>query len=167
MESPLDIIPIKRDKDVKEILNGKGIIKGKGGMELDVIPVTLFERWKSILDYEAVTDVSPLIKDVRLIKSEFEIAQIIKSGQIISHVFQKAKGIIKEGLREVDIDAALIAEGRKAGHQGMLRMRGFNQEMMNGYVPRDIGSRHVRTSMCPYRDLVFIRRSARARPSMS
>ena len=55
----------------------------------------------------------PLIKDLRLIKSEFEIAQIIKSGQIISHVFQKAKEIIKEGMREIDIDAALVAEMQK------------------------------------------------------
>ncbi|HVN95767.1 MAG TPA: Xaa-Pro peptidase family protein [Syntrophorhabdaceae bacterium] len=133
-ESPLDIIPIKRDKDVKEMLNGKGVIKGMGGMELDVVPVALFERWKSILGHTDFTDVSPLIKDVRQIKSDFEIAQIIKSGRIISQVFQKAKGVIKEGLREIDIDAALIAEGRRAGHQGFLRMRGLNQEMMNGYV---------------------------------
>ncbi len=41
---------------------------------------------------------------------------------------------MKEGIREVDIDAELIAEGRKWGHQGFLRMRGLNQEMMSCYV---------------------------------
>ena len=30
----------------------------------------------------------------------------------------------------LEIDAALVAEGRKIGHQGFLRMRGMNQEMM-------------------------------------
>ncbi len=134
IESPLEIIPIKKDKDVGDMLRAKGLIKGKCGMELDVIPVILFERWKSILDYDNMTDISTLIKEVRLIKSEFEIAQIIKSGEIISHVFEKAKGMIKEGMREIDIDAVLIGEMRKMNHQGMLRMRGFNQEMMNGYV---------------------------------
>jgi Xaa-Pro dipeptidase len=134
IESPLEIIPIKKDKDIGGILGGKNIIKGKGGMELDILPVTLFERWKSILGHDNIADVSPLIKDLRLIKSEFEIAQIIKSGQILSHVFQKAKEIIKEGMREVDIDAALVAEMRRMNHQGFLRMRGFNQEMMCGYV---------------------------------
>jgi Xaa-Pro dipeptidase len=134
VESPLEIIPIKKDKDIGSILNGKNVIKGKGGMELDVLPVTLFERWKSILSHDNMIDVSPLIKDLRLIKSVFEIAQIIKSGQILSHVFQKAKEIIKEGMREVDIDAALVAEMRRMNHQGFLRMRGFNQEMMCGYV---------------------------------
>jgi Xaa-Pro dipeptidase len=134
IESPLEIIPIKKDKDVGDILRAKGLIKGKCGMEFDVIPVVLFERWKSILEYDNMTDVSMLIKEVRLIKSEFEIAQILKSGKILSHVFEKAKGIIKEGMREIDIDAALIAEMRKMNHQGLLRMRGFNQEMMSGYV---------------------------------
>jgi Xaa-Pro dipeptidase len=134
IESPLEIIPIKKDKDIGGILGGKNIIKGKGGMELDILPVTLFERWKSILGHDNIADVSPLIKDLRLIKSEFEIAQIIKSGQILSHVFQKAEEIIKEGMREVDIDAALVAEMRRMNHQGFLRMRGFNQEMMCGYV---------------------------------
>ena len=133
-ESPLEITPIKKDKDVGDVLRAKQLINNTVGMELDVIPVALFERWKSILDHDNVTDVSPLIKDLRLIKSEFEITQLIKSGQIVSHVFQKAKEIIKEGMREIDIDAAVIGEGRKAGHQGFLRMRGLNQEMMCGYV---------------------------------
>ena len=134
IESPLEIVPIKKDKDIGSILSGKDIIKGKGGMELDILPVTLFERWKSILSHDNIADVSPLIKEVRLIKSEFEIAQIIKSGKILSHVFQKAEEIIKEGMREIDIDAALVAEMRRMNHQGFLRMRGFNQEMMCGYV---------------------------------
>ena len=59
MESPLEIIPIKKDKDIGSILSAKNIIKGKGGMELDVLPVTLFERWKSILGHDNIADVSP------------------------------------------------------------------------------------------------------------
>jgi Xaa-Pro dipeptidase len=134
IESPLEIIPIKKDKDVGSILNGKNIIRGKGGMEFDVLPVSLFERWKSILGNNDIADVSPAIKDVRLIKSEFEITQIVESGKLISHVFQKARDVIREGMREIDIDAALVGEMRKMNHQGFLRMRGFNQEMMCGYV---------------------------------
>ena len=56
IETTLDITPIQRDKDVKDILVDKGILKGIGGMELDVVPVTVFERWKSILGFENFTD---------------------------------------------------------------------------------------------------------------
>jgi len=134
VETSLKITPIIKDKDVKDILTDMKVLKGRGGMELDVVPVTVFERWKNILGYENITDISRLIKDVRLIKSPFELEQIKKSGEIIGHVFRKAKEVIREGVREIDIDAALLAEGRIMGHQGFLRMRGLNQEMMSCYV---------------------------------
>ena len=130
-ETPLAITPIRKDKDVKDVLTDRGILKGKGGMELDVLPVLAFERWKSILGYDRLVDISPSVKDLRLVKSAFEIKQVKKSGEIISHVFEKAKSVVREGMREVDIAAILESEGRMHGHQGFLRMRGLNQEMMN------------------------------------
>ncbi len=133
-ETSLEITPIKKDKDIKDILADMKVLKGTGGMELDVVPAAIFHRWKDILGYDNITDISQLIKDVRLIKSPFEIEQIKKSGEIIGHVFKKAEEVIREGVREIDIDAALIAEGRRMGHQGFLRMRGLNQEMMSCYV---------------------------------
>src|SRR5690606_24840156 len=82
VETGLEIIPIQRDKDVKDILMSKGILKGKGGMELDVIPVSVFERWKSILGFENFTDAWPLIRDLRIVKSHFEIEQVKRSGAV-------------------------------------------------------------------------------------
>ena len=133
-ETPLEITPIKKDKDIRDILSDLGMLRGRCGMELDVLPVTVFERWKNILGYDNVVDVWPLIRDLRLIKSPFEIRQIKQSGEIVSQVFKKAKEIIREGMREVDIAALLESEGRIHGHQGFLRMRGLNQEMMNVYI---------------------------------
>jgi Xaa-Pro aminopeptidase len=134
IETTLDITPIQRDKDVKDILMKRGILKGKGGMELDVVPVTVFERWKSILGFENFTDAWPLIRDLRIVKSSFEIIQVKKSGGVCEHIFEKARDVVREGIREVDIAAFLEGEGRKYGHQGFLRMRGLNQEMMNIYI---------------------------------
>jgi Xaa-Pro aminopeptidase len=129
LETPLDVVPIENDKAIKEILRRKRIIKGTGGMELDVVPVSVFERFKKIIGFETFVDVTPLIKALREIKTPFELEQVVQSGQIMRHVFAKAKHVIKEGTRELDIDAELVAEGRKRGHQGFLRMRGFNLEM--------------------------------------
>jgi len=134
VETGLEITPIKRDKDVKDILVARGILKGKGGMELDVVPVSVFERWKSLLSFENFIDVWPLIRDLRIVKSPFEIIQVKKSGALCDHVFDKAKDVVRLGMREVDIAAILEAEGRMVGHQGFLRMRGLNQEMMNLYI---------------------------------
>jgi Xaa-Pro dipeptidase len=130
METPLAVTPIKNDKEIKKILLDKHILKGKAGLELDVVPVSIFERLKRVIGFDRYADVSDPIKEVRAIKSLFELAQIYKSGEMLSRVFAKARDEVREGRTELEIDAALVAEGRKIAHQGFLRMRGFNQEMM-------------------------------------
>jgi Xaa-Pro aminopeptidase len=134
MESPLAVIEVKTDREIGSMLKEKGILKGKGGMELDVVPVTVFQRFASIIGFDTFTDISGLIKALRIVKSPFELEQVRRSAAICDSVFALAPTVIREGVREVDIDAALVAVGRQQGHHGFLRMRGFNQEMMNLYV---------------------------------
>ncbi|HPP07405.1 MAG TPA: M24 family metallopeptidase, partial [Syntrophorhabdaceae bacterium] len=136
-ESPLNPIPIKREKEIRDMLNERGIKGDTLGMELDVVPVLVYERWKEILKITHVMDISNEIKELRLIKSAFELKQIKKSGEVTNHVLNVAKHHIKEGMTELEVDAILGAEGRRAGHQGFLRMRGLNQEMMNVYVTHE------------------------------
>jgi Xaa-Pro dipeptidase len=130
METPLTVTPIKNDKEIKEIL-GDRVPEAKVGLELDVLPVSVFERLKRVIGFSRYADVSEAIKEVRAVKSPFELTQVRKSGEMISRVFAKASDEVREGRTELDIDAALVAEGRRLGHQGLLRMRGLNQEMMN------------------------------------
>lgn len=130
IETPLEITPIKNDKEIKNILINKHILKGRAGLELDVVPVSIFERLKRVVGFDRYADVSEAIKEVRVTKSPFELTQINKSGGMLSHVFTKARDEVREGRTELEIDAALVAKGRKIGHQGFLRMRGMNQEMM-------------------------------------
>jgi len=128
-ESTLAITPVKNDAEIGEILTSMGISKGTAGFELDVVPVSLFERLRRLVHFDRHVDITPAIKDLRAVKSPFELEQIKKSGAMISQVFAKAKEVIREGVSEIDIDAVLVAEGRRLGHQGYLRMRGLNQEM--------------------------------------
>jgi len=130
METPLELTPIKNDKEIKKILSDKHILKGMAGLEFDVIPVSVFERLKRVVGFDRCKDVSELIKETRIIKSSFELAQVRKSGEMLSRVFEKAHNVVQEGKTELEIEAALVAEGRRIGHQGFLRMRGLNQEMM-------------------------------------
>ena len=128
-ESPFPIIPIKDDKEIGEILAGSGVSKGVAGLELDIVSVSLYERLRRVLRIDRAKDITPAIKELRAVKSPFELEQIRKSGAMITRVFEKAKEVIREGVSEIEIDAALVAEGRRLGHQGYLRMRGLNQEM--------------------------------------
>jgi Xaa-Pro dipeptidase len=130
-ESPLPVIEIVSDKAIGRDRN---LFSGVGAMELDVVPVATYERMKSITGVAQFVDISGIIKSLRIVKSAHEIAQLQGSAAICDHLFEKAKSLIKVGAREIDIDGDLLAEGRKLSHQGILRMRGFNQEMMNLYV---------------------------------
>jgi Xaa-Pro dipeptidase len=134
IETPLAVTAIKNNKDVKAFLLGNMHLHGVCGLELDVLPVLAFEKWKALLGLESVVDISPVIKQLRMIKSRFELEQIKKSGEIVSRVFEKAGEIVQEGVTEIEVAAALEAEGRRQGHQGFLRMRGLNQEMLNIYI---------------------------------
>jgi len=104
------------------------------GFEFDVIPVALFNRIKTFFKDWEMVDLSPEIKKIRSVKSEFEISQIKKAGQIVTRVFSEVRHHLREGMTEVELDGILTSLGRTMGHQGLLRMRGLNQEMMNIHV---------------------------------
>ncbi|MEO0248696.1 MAG: aminopeptidase P family protein, partial [candidate division WOR-3 bacterium] len=126
-QTPLPVTPIKTNNEIRSVLSARGILRGRGGAELDVLPVSTYKRLKEKTGFDGFVDVSHLIRELRAVKSPFEIDQIRKSGQILSHVFVKAKDVIREGIREIDVEAELVAEGKRCGHDGFLRMRGFNQ----------------------------------------
>jgi Xaa-Pro dipeptidase len=128
-ESPFPVIPVKNDREIGAMIACSGFSKGVAGFELDVVSVSYFERLKSLFNIGQIKNITPAIKELRAIKSFFELEQIRKSGAMIMRVFEKAKEVIREGISEIEIDAALVAEGRRQGHQGYLRMRGLNQEM--------------------------------------
>lgn len=138
-ETPLEVIPKAGLTFVRDVLAKKGLMKGVCGMELDVLPYNIYARWNELLKIE-IKDISPIIKGMRMIKSKYEIGEMKRSGRIISHVFNMAKEIIDEGMRELDIASTLESEGRRFGHQGFLRMRGFNQEMDNICVTHGLAS---------------------------
>lgn len=129
-ETPFDIIEEPDDNKIIKFLKDKGI-NGLCGMELDIIPANVYLKWAKSLDVTNILDISPILREIRMIKSAYEIEQIKKSGEISDKVFLKAREILKEGLTELEIASELEAVGRKAGHPGALRMRGFNQEMDN------------------------------------
>jgi Xaa-Pro dipeptidase len=133
-ESPLPCIKVKGMKALSNLLQDHGIKGERLGLEFDVIPVSLFDRIKDLFGNWQPLDISTEIKEIRSIKSSFEIKQIKRAGEIADLVFSSVKHHLREGMSELELDGVLVSIGRAAGHQGLVRMRGFNQEMMNIYV---------------------------------
>ena len=133
-ESPLkNIVPIERPKAISPILKKQGGLK-RIGLECDVLPVNQFRQLEKMFPQSEFVDISKAIKQVRMIKSSYEIGQLRQSAKILDEVFEFAKGILKPGMTEIDAESRLIELGRCRGHQGLTRMRAWNQDMVNACV---------------------------------
>ncbi len=106
----------------------------KIGLELDVLPANHYFRYQKILDGFNTADVSPLIRRIRAVKSPYEVAQLREAAALSKSVFAYAGEIIREGMSELELASSLEAFARARGHQGAVRMRGFNQELFFGHI---------------------------------
>jgi Xaa-Pro aminopeptidase len=130
-----NIIPIDNKKRVPPILSDFGFEPLKNaGLEMDVLPANLYLWFQQSLPQCRWTDVSSIIRKLRMVKSDYEIAQIKKAAAVLDKGFTELKSVIRTGITELEIDGHLAMIARREGHMGMLRMRGWNQEMTYAHV---------------------------------
>lgn len=106
----------------------------KVGLELDVLPANLYLRLGKLLPGVNLVDISPVIKQVRAVKSPYEIELIRKAADLSEQMFSYAREVIAEGITELQLACRLEAFVRSRGHQGAVRLRNFNQELFYGHV---------------------------------
>ena len=129
------VIPIKTPKQIPDFLNDYGLdTPGTLGMELDVIPVNIYQRYQKIFDPVKIVDVSNRIRRIRAVKSAYEIDIIARAANFSDQVAESVKEFLKEGIREIEFAGLVEARARKLGHQGVLRMRLWGGEMFYGHI---------------------------------
>jgi len=126
--------PLEGWETLVELIRGSVPPGGRIGMELDVLPVNLFRRYRKLLADYPLEDASPLIRRLRAVKSPLEIEAIRRAARLSEAVFNHAREILAPGMTEIELAAQLEAFARARGHQGAIRMRGFNQELYFGHV---------------------------------
>ena len=134
-ESALENITGQRSLDelfktITTLCNGRGKI----GLEMDVLPANLFIKYKNSLSPLEVVDISKIIRETRMIKSPYEIERLKVSAKMNFEMFSGVTDILREGMTEVELAGKLEALYREKGHQGAIRMRGFNQELFYGHL---------------------------------
>ncbi len=130
-----EVVPFQSFRDIPGILAAYGIPAPKSiGMELDVLPVQLYERCRKVFPEASFADATPLIRQVRMIKSRYEIEIMEEAAAQVDLVYREARQRIREGISEVELAAELEYVARRNGHVGLMRMRAFNGEMLFGHV---------------------------------
>ncbi len=109
--------------------------QGPLGLELDILPAALYLRFhEKIFPGTALRDISPLIRQQRMVKSTYEIHQIRRAATILDEAFAAVPGLLRPGMTELELSAELEYRLRRRGHQGLIRLRNFSLEMFFGHV---------------------------------
>jgi Xaa-Pro dipeptidase len=135
-ESPLAlIVPVEGRARIRKTLSDLGVPRGKRvGLEMDVLPAALYFWFREAFPEHEWSDVSGAIRKIRIVKTPYEVEQVRRAGLILHKGFTEIGGIIRAGMTELEIDGHLALIARREGHMGVLRMRGWNQEMTYAHV---------------------------------
>lgn len=124
-----DILPFPSGKDFPGLFDER--IR-KIGFTFDVAPVQQLNYYSKLLPGCEFVDISPLNRELRSVKSPFELEQLRESGTRLCSVFAQVPQFLAAGMREIDLAAEFEYRLRKAGNEGYVRMRAYNQELFMG-----------------------------------
>ncbi len=133
--SLLNIEFIGSAKKIPGVLGEYGfVIPSLLGMELDVLPVNLFNLYCRIFDKAEVVDISTEIRLIRAVKSDFEIAKIKDAARLSDKLAAKVPDLLVAGKSEIELAGELEGYARSLGHQGIVRMRLWGSELFFGHL---------------------------------
>jgi Xaa-Pro aminopeptidase len=133
---PWDLVFYRDLREIPGLLSDLGLSGQDAlGLELDVLPAALYLRFQNkLFPHRDLKDISPLIRRQRMVKSAYEIEQIRQAAAILDETFAAVPGILRPGLTELELSAALEYRLRLKCHQGLIRLRNMSLEMFFGHV---------------------------------
>jgi Xaa-Pro aminopeptidase len=137
-ESQLDparILPLHSVRNLLDLVAEGGLPRpGRVGMELDVMPVNTFRDYQAVLAGIELVDCSALIRRLRAVKSDYELDLLRRAGRQSEAVYRAIPGLLRAGISEVALASEVEALARREGHQGIIRMRTWNNEIFYGHL---------------------------------
>jgi len=136
VESPWEeVVGFQSARQLPDLIhNHCGRLPHTLGLELDVLPVKDYFRYQDLFPGARFMDASPLIRDLRKIKSPFEIELMRVAGDIGRRVYQEAREILQEGMTEIEFGGLMEVTAKRYGHEGLLRVRSLNYEAYTWHV---------------------------------
>lgn len=135
LESPLDnIVELNSLKSILPAIEKHlGASVKSVGMELDIIPCnTMLMYSGKAFPGVRIEDGSAMMKQARLIKSEWEIGLLRHSCSVLDSAFSRVPEMLKEGMTEIELASLFEGAMRSNGYGGCSKMRTFNQDFLFG-----------------------------------
>ncbi len=130
------VVGVRSLREMPGLIESAGGRPSRIGFEWDTLPVSIFQAYaKALSPLEAeLVDASMLFRQVRAVKSEYEVEQIRRASAVADAGLRAAAEKCREGMSEVELASIIEAAARVAGHSGTVRMRFFGQEMHMGHL---------------------------------
>lgn len=135
VESPLEVRGFPSARGLPAVIRDRaGKMVRTLGLALDLLPAREYIRYAEIFPGVRLVDGSQQIREVRRIKSPFEIGLMRRAGEIGRVVYERAGEILEEGMSEIEFAGRLVAEAKRLGDEGLLRVRSPNYEAYSWHV---------------------------------
>jgi Xaa-Pro aminopeptidase len=131
-----DVRPFPRSQDLARALPARGRI----GAAFEAVPQGVLDWWRANAPGIAFEDAGGILREQRSVKSAAELAAMRDGGARLSRVLAEVPGFLRPGLREVDLSAEVEARLRRAGSEGLPRVRAFNSDPPAGVVVTGAGA---------------------------
>ncbi len=130
-----DVVPLEASRELPGALAARGYGPfSRLGFELDVLPANDYFRYQKMFPDVKIVDISPLVRTVRAVKSAYELELMRNAAALNQLMFSRARELLREGMTEVELAGRLEAFYRCNGHQGCVRTRSFNMEVVYGHL---------------------------------
>jgi len=132
----LEIRSLGSPKELPLALVEAGFAPSPGilGLELDVLPYLTVESTKRLFPGAQVSDVGGLLRSLRQVKDEAELAAMRGAGLVWQATMEAIRTSFRPGMDEFDLALAAEEAARRAGHQGLVRTRALDFEIFLGHL---------------------------------
>jgi Xaa-Pro aminopeptidase len=129
------VVALDSPKQIPGLLRHNGLARPRSmGLELDVLPANLFFLYQRIFQKSELLDVSTAIRQIRAIKSDYELDLIREAARRSDQVADLVRAELKAGMTELELAGKVEAHARRLGHQGIIRMRLWGSELFYGHL---------------------------------
>jgi Xaa-Pro dipeptidase len=131
-----DVRAFPRSQELSRALPARGRI----GAAFESVPQATLDFWRANVPGMALEDAGAILREQRSVKSAFEVGLLREGGRRMSRVLAEVPSFLRPGEREVDLSAEVEHRLRRAGSEGLPRVRAFNSDPPAGVVVTGAGA---------------------------
>lgn len=124
------IVYVRKPEEIDFSCLGTGCL----GLELETMSYSSVERLEVASGIKNPGNLSSALRSARSVKTETEIAQIARSGEIQEDVYRRIPGLYRAGMSDIELQIEIEQLSRMSGCLGQFRIAGDSMELFMGNV---------------------------------